>query len=44
MELKLNRETVPAAEMIYDGIQEQPLELKDFLLDLTGSFFLMVSQ
>ena len=27
MELKLTRETIPAAETVFDGVQEQSLEL-----------------
>ncbi|MDD7517303.1 DUF3794 and LysM peptidoglycan-binding domain-containing protein [Ruminococcus flavefaciens] len=42
MELKLNRETVPAAEMIYDGIQEQPLELDYILPDYCPDIFRLI--
>lgn len=31
MELKINRETVPAAECIYEAVQEQGIEL-DYIL------------
>lgn len=42
MELKLNRETVPAAELIYDGIQEQSIELDYILPDYYPDIFRLI--
>jgi hypothetical protein len=42
MDLKLNRETVPAAEMIYDGIQEQSVELDYILPDYCPDIFRLI--
>ena len=42
MELKLNRETVPAAETIYDGVQEQALEMDYILPDYCPDIFRLI--
>ncbi len=42
MELKLTKETVPAAEMIYDGLQEQPIELDYILPDYCPDIFRLI--
>ena len=42
MDLKLTKETVPAAEMIYDGLQEQPVELDYILPDYCPDIFRLV--
>ena len=42
MELKLNRETVPAAEVIFDGVQEQPVELDYILPDYCPDIFRLI--
>ncbi len=42
MELKINRETVPAADCIYDGIQEQTVELDYILPDYYPDIFRLV--
>lgn len=42
MDFKLNRETVPAAESIFDGIQEQSLELDYILPDYCPDIFRLV--
>lgn len=42
MDLKLNRETVPAADMLYDGIQEQPMELDYILPDYCPDIFRLI--
>lgn len=42
MELKLTRETVPAAETIYDGVQEQALELDYILPDYCPDIFRLI--
>ena len=42
MNFKLNRETIPAAECIYDGIQEQGVELDYILPDYYPDIFRLV--
>ena len=42
MDLKLTRETVPAAETIYDGIQEQSVELDYILPDYCPDIFRLI--
>lgn len=42
MELKLTKETVPAAETIYDGLQEQPIELDYILPDYCPDIFRLI--
>ena len=42
MELKLNRETVPAAEVIFDGVQEQSVELDYILPDYCPDIFRLI--
>ena len=42
MELKLSRETVPAAETIYDGVQEQALEMDYILPDYCPDIFRLI--
>ena len=42
MDLKLDRETVPAAEMIFDGLQEQSLELDYILPDYCPDIFRLI--
>ncbi len=42
MEFKINRETVPAAECIYDGIQEQSVELDYILPDYYPDIFRLI--
>jgi len=42
MELKLNRETIPAAETIYDGVQEQALEMDYILPDYCPNIFRLI--
>lgn len=42
MEFKLNRETVPAAELIYSGVQEQGVELDYILPDYYPDIFRLV--
>ena len=42
MELKLNRETIPAAETIYDGVQEQALEMDYILPDYCPDIFRLI--
>ncbi|MBR2283591.1 MAG: DUF3794 domain-containing protein [Ruminococcus sp.] len=42
MELKINRETVPAAESIFDGVQEQGAELDYILPDYYPDIFRLV--
>ena len=39
MELKINRETVPAAECIYEAVQEQGIELDYILPDYYPDIF-----
>ena len=42
MELKLSRETVPAAEVIFDGVQEQSVELDYILPDYCPDIFRLI--
>ena len=42
MELKINRETVPAAECIYEAVQEQGIELDYILPDYYPDIFRLV--
>lgn len=42
MDLKINRETVPAADCIYDGVQEQSVELDYILPDYYPDIFRLV--
>lgn len=42
MDIKINRETVPAAECIFDGIQEQSVELDYILPDYYPDIFRLV--
>ncbi len=42
MDFKLNRETVPANEVIFDGIQEQSLELDYILPDYCPDIFRLI--
>ncbi len=42
MEFKLNRETVPAAELVYSGVQEQGVELDYILPDHYPDIFRLV--
>lgn len=42
MDLKLIRETVPAAETVFDGVQEQPLELDYILPDYCPDIFRLI--
>lgn len=42
MEFKLNRETVPASELIYSGVQEQGVELDYILPDYYPDIFRLV--
>ena len=42
MDLKISRETIPAAVSIYDGIQEQPVELDYILPDYYPDIFRLV--
>ena len=42
MEFKINRETVPAAECIYEGVQEQTVELDYILPDYYPDIFRLI--
>ncbi len=42
MDLKISRETIPAAVSIYDGVQEQPIELDYILPDYYPDIFRLV--
>ena len=42
MDLKISRETIPAAVSVYDGIQEQPVELDYILPDYYPDIFRLV--
>ncbi len=42
MELKINKETVPAADRVFDGIQEQSIELDYILPDYCPDIFRLV--
>ncbi|MDE5619836.1 MAG: DUF3794 domain-containing protein, partial [Ruminococcus sp.] len=42
MDFKINRETVPAAENVYDGVQEQSVELDYILPDYYPDIFRLV--
>ena len=42
MELRLNRETVPANEVIFDGVQEQSIELDYILPDYCPDIFRLI--
>lgn len=42
MELKINRETVPVADIIYEGVQEQSVELDYILPDYYPDIFRLV--
>ena len=42
MDLKLTKETVPAAEVICDSVQEQPVELDYILPDYCPDIFRLI--
>lgn len=42
MDLKINRETVPAAQVIFDGVQEQSVELDYILPDYYPDIFRLI--
>lgn len=42
MDLKINRETVPAAQVIFDGVQEQTVELDYILPDYYPDIFRLI--
>lgn len=42
MDLKINRETVPAAQIIFDGVQEQTVELDYILPDYYPDIFRLI--
>ena len=42
MDLKINKEIVPSAQMIYDGVQEQTVELDYILPDYYPDIFRLI--